>query len=45
MTRHQIIEKLQEKRSQKTTDSDRANTNSRGDGMLELIRESIDENL
>lgn len=38
LSRNIIIEKLQEKRSQKTADSERANTNSRGDCMKKLIR-------
>jgi len=42
MTRQSVIERLQEKRAAKTTDSSREDANSRaiGDPMLELVRES-----
>ena len=40
-----IQEKLQENRTKKTADSSRGDANSRGDGMLELVRQTSVQNL
>jgi serine/threonine protein kinase len=39
-TRENILEKLTERRTAKTTDTSRASSGNRGDNMLELIREN-----
>ena len=44
ITKQNICEKLQEKRYEKTTDTNTKEDNSRGDSMLELVRE-YDSNL
>lgn len=39
LSRQGLMEKLQEKRSAKTADSSREDNNSRGDKMLQLVRQ------
>jgi len=38
LTRENLLERLNEKRSAKTTDSSREENNSRGDQLLQLVR-------
>jgi len=40
-----ILEKLSEKRTAKTTDSSREGSNQRGDNMLQLVRQTSASNL
>ena len=44
-TKENIVEKLTEKRTAKTTDTSRSGSNNRGDNMLQLVRQTSVSNL